>query len=146
MRKKDATSLPVLGYWNIRGLAEPARYLLANQHVKYEDRRYHFGPAPGYDFGEWAKAKEGLGLRFSGLPYYLDGDVRLTQSIAIMRYLGRKYKLAGTTEHDTQELDLMEQQVRLCKENASIGWWEPCRPMMLMASLVCVVLRRPLPN
>lgn len=38
-----------------------------------------------------------------------------------MRYLGRKYKLAGTTEHNIQELDLMEQQVRLRKGNASFG-------------------------
>ncbi|KAG0415346.1 hypothetical protein HPB47_007482 [Ixodes persulcatus] len=103
--------VPVLGYWNIRGLAEPVRYLLKYKGVAFEDRRYNFGPAPGYDFGEWGNVKANLGLRYPGLPYYIDGDVKLTQSIAIMRYLGRKHSLVGRCEEDLQEVDLMEQQV-----------------------------------
>ena len=27
------------------------------------------------------------------LPYYIDGDIKITQSEAILRYLARKYKL-----------------------------------------------------
>ncbi len=35
---------PTLGYWDIRGLAEPIRYLLKYAGVKFNDKRYEFGP------------------------------------------------------------------------------------------------------
>lgn len=41
-------------------------------------------------------------------PYYIDGDVKLTQSMTIMKYLGRKYDLAPVTEEEHQRVDLIE--------------------------------------
>ena len=39
----------------------------------------------------WMKEiKPNLGLDFPNLPYYIDGDLKLTQSLAIIRYLGKK--------------------------------------------------------
>ncbi|XP_064484954.1 glutathione S-transferase 2-like [Ornithodoros turicata] len=102
---------PLLGYWNIRGLAEPVRYILRYKGVDFEDRRYNFGPPPAYDFSEWADNKAALNLSFPGLPYYIEGDVKLTQSLAIMRYLARKHGLDAANEVQKRELDLMEQQV-----------------------------------
>ena len=32
------------------------------------------------------------GLPLPNLPYYIDGDLKLTQSMAILRHLGRKHK------------------------------------------------------
>ncbi len=39
---------PKLGYWKIRGLAQGIRYQLAYLGVDYEDKRYGYGPAPGF--------------------------------------------------------------------------------------------------
>ncbi|KAL1480293.1 hypothetical protein MTO96_051158 [Rhipicephalus appendiculatus] len=86
---------PVLGYWDLRGLGQPIRNLLVYKGVDFTDKRYKFGPAPDYDRGEWLREKYTLGLRFPNLPYYIDDDVRLTQSLAILRYLGRKHGLAA---------------------------------------------------
>ena len=57
----------------------------------------------------WFKEKKhNLGLDFPNLPYMLDGDVKLTQTLAIMRYLGRKFGLSPS-EADMAKGDLLEQ-------------------------------------
>ena len=37
------------------------------------------------------------GLDFPNLPYYMEGDLKLTQSNAILRHLARKHDLMGQT-------------------------------------------------
>ena len=46
----------------------------------------------------FGKDKFSLGLDFPNLPYYVDGDVKVTQSNAILRFIARKYdnKMLGT--------------------------------------------------
>lgn len=113
---------PVLGYWDIRGLAQPIRLLLAHMDVKVEEKRYACGPAPDFDRSAWLKEKTTLGLDFPNLPYYIDGDVKVTQSMAILRYLARKHGLEGKTDAEKLRADMTEQQfadfrmnwVRLC--------------------------------
>ncbi|XP_065911825.1 glutathione S-transferase Mu 4-like [Dysidea avara] len=102
-----------LGYWKIRGLAQPIRLLLAYTGTDYEDVRYEVGKPPDYDKTCWYSVKETLGLPFPNLPYYIDGDIKITQSNAILRYIGEKHNLAGTTEQDrvtvlTLENELMD--------------------------------------
>lgn len=70
-----------LGYWKLRGLASPIKYLLAYREVEYTDKLYNIGPAPDFDRSEWLNEKETLGLDFPNLPYLLDGDVKLSQVI-----------------------------------------------------------------
>jgi len=101
----------ILGYWDIRGLGQPIRLLLAYKKVDYKDRRYFTGPAPDYDKTEWLNEKFTLGLAFPNLPYLIDGDVKLSQTHAIMRYLGRKYDLVGKTEEEKWRIDLAELQI-----------------------------------
>lgn len=103
---------PVLAYWDIRGLAECLRYLLAYAGVEYEDKRYGFGKGPNWTRVSWLKEKKNLNLEFPNLPYYLDGDVRLTQSLAILRHLGRKYRLLPTVneEHLQRRIDILEME------------------------------------
>uniref|UniRef100_A0A023GJ21 Glutathione S-transferase n=1 Tax=Amblyomma triste TaxID=251400 RepID=A0A023GJ21_AMBTT len=103
---------PVLGYWDVRGLAQPIRNLLIYKGVPFEDKRYKLGPAPDYARDEWLKDKLTLGLRFPNLPYYIDDNVRLTQSLTILRYLGRKYNLGAMNSKEATELDVLEQQAR----------------------------------
>ena len=45
------------------------------------------------------------------LPYYIDGDVKLTQSLAIIRYLARKHNLNGVNEQEKIRIDQFEQQL-----------------------------------
>jgi len=99
------------GYWDIRGLGQPIRLLLAYKRVEYKDKRYFTGPAPDYDKSEWLNVKQNLGLDFPNLPYLIDGDVKLSQTHAIMRYLGRKYDLFGKNDEENWRIDLAEQQL-----------------------------------
>jgi hypothetical protein len=41
------------------------------------------------------------------LPYYIDGDVKITQSHAILRHVARKYKLDGETENEKAVVDMI---------------------------------------
>ncbi|KAH6934279.1 hypothetical protein HPB50_022859 [Hyalomma asiaticum] len=109
---KEEIMTPVLGYWDLRCLGQPIRNLLVYKGIDFVDKRYKFGPAPDYDCGEWLREKYTLGLRFPNLPYYIDEDVRLTQSLAILRYLARKHDLAAKDDKEMVELDVLEQQAR----------------------------------
>ncbi|CAN7940736.1 unnamed protein product [Ixodes hexagonus] len=101
---------PVLGYWDIRGLAQALRDLLEYAKVEYEDKKYGFGTGPEWTKDEWLADKPNLGLEFPNLPYYLDGDVKLTQSLAILKYLGRKHGLAPKDEKLQCRADVVEMQ------------------------------------
>lgn len=103
---------PVVGYWNVRGLGQYIRNLLVYKGVAFEDKLYRFGPPPDFDRSHWHGEKFSLGLQFPNLPYYIDGDVRITQSLAIMRYLARKHDLGARNEEETLQLDFLEQQAR----------------------------------
>ncbi|TOF72058.1 hypothetical protein CGJ15_27680, partial [Vibrio parahaemolyticus] len=58
--------------------------------TEYEEKFYNFGPAPDFDRSEWLNEKFKLGLDLPNLPYYIDGDIKITQSHAILRHLGRQ--------------------------------------------------------
>jgi glutathione S-transferase len=76
------SNVPTLGYWDIRGLAEPIRYLLKYAGVKFNDKRYEFGPGSSMTELEsirknWSPDKFNLGLDFPNLPFYIDGDLKV---------------------------------------------------------------------
>jgi len=91
---------PILGYWSIRGLAEPIRYLLHYTGTEYEDQCYDMGPDRATMFQSWFSVKETLGLKLANLPYYIDGDFKLTESGAITGLIARRHGLAGSCEED----------------------------------------------
>ncbi|KAJ3585841.1 hypothetical protein NHX12_012249 [Muraenolepis orangiensis] len=99
-----------LAYWDIRGLAQPIRLLLEYTDTKYEDKLYVCGEAPDYDKTCWIDEKHTLGMDFPNLPYLVDGDRKLVQSNAIMRYIARKNNLCGETEDEMVRVDLIENQ------------------------------------
>ena len=73
-----------LGYWGIKGVVEPIRWLIA--HLGLEVKEYNPASAE-----EWfGTKKQSLGLDFPNLPYLIDGDVKISESIAIPYYLVHK--------------------------------------------------------
>jgi glutathione S-transferase len=97
--------MPTLGYWNIRGMGQPLRFLLEYVGETYDEKRYAVDK-PMEWFGQ---DKITLGLPFPNIPYYIDGDVKITGSVAVMKYIARKHKLADSlTENDQIVLDMVE--------------------------------------
>ncbi|CAF4764774.1 unnamed protein product [Rotaria sp. Silwood1] len=85
----------VFGYWAARGRGEPSRLLLHYTKTPFTDKMYQMGDAPEYNRDDWLNEKYQLGLDFPNLPYLIDGEVKLTQSNAILYYLGRQHNLMG---------------------------------------------------
>ncbi|XP_018027524.1 glutathione S-transferase Mu 4-like [Hyalella azteca] len=100
--------VPVLGYWAIRGLAQVPRYMLVFAEVEFEEKQYTWGTAPDFDRGEWTSVKDNLGLEFPNLPYFIDGEVKMTESSAITKHLARRYNLLGSTEEEHIRVDMAE--------------------------------------
>lgn len=116
---------PILAYWDARGLTQPIRNLLVYKDVKFEDKRYKFGPPPDYNREDWLKEKTTLGFTFPNLPYYIQGDIKMVQSLAIIRYLARKHDLGARNEQETRELDMLEQQARDLAMNMAMAVYSP---------------------
>ncbi|XP_014886462.1 glutathione S-transferase Mu 1-like isoform X3 [Poecilia latipinna] len=112
----------ILAYWDVRGFAGHIRLMLEYTKAKYEEKFYVVGDAPGFDKSGWFNEKFKLGLDFPNLPYLIDGNNKVTQSMAILRYLARKNNLCGDTEEQKIRIDMLEQQcldlrasfVRMC--------------------------------
>ena len=74
----------------------PTRYLLEYSNVDYCEKQY----VP--DSGEWLTTKSSMDLDFPNLPYLIDGDFKLTETIAIQMYIAQKWKpeLLGSTPQE----------------------------------------------
>ena len=66
----------------------------------YEMVEYEQGDGPEFSKACWFDVKYTLGFAYPNLPYLIDEDVKLTETIAIHRYLADKYmpELLGRTE------------------------------------------------
>jgi len=84
-----------LGYWKIRGLAQAMRLAMVYAGEEFEEDVYEQGEGPEFSKECWFKVKYSLGLDFPNLPYLFDGEIKITQSNAILRYLGNKFNLLG---------------------------------------------------
>ena len=80
---------------------------------------------------EWLPAKEQnvWELDFPNLPYFVDGDVKLSQSNAILRHIGRKHGLYGLDDKHAAEIDMLLDTIRDVKIGLII-------PNVLMKNLV----------
>lgn len=91
-----------LGYWGVRGLAQVNRLLLHSAGVKFEDYSYTDGD-------NWFKNdKINLGFDFPNLPYFIDGEYKLTESNAIQRYIINKWgnrDLLGKNAQDHAKIE-----------------------------------------
>jgi glutathione S-transferase len=82
MENKDKL---IIGYWPFRGRIQAIRFLLEFMGVAYENQIHK-------DRDLWFK-KESHDLNFSypNLPYLIDGDFKLTETSAIVRYICGKF-------------------------------------------------------
>lgn len=113
---------PVLCYWDIRGLAQPIRLLLNYVGKEFEDKHMECGPAPTYDKSVWFNIKGTIGLDFPNLPYYIDGDIKVTQSNAILRHIARQHDMLGKTEKERVRVDILAEQAMDFRN----GWVRVC--------------------
>lgn len=84
-------------YFNIRGLAETSRYIFAVAGQEYEDIRI--------DIADWNTFKETTPL--GQLPFLEVDGHRIPQSMAIHRYLGRKFDLYGGSDIEKAQIDVV---------------------------------------
>ncbi|XP_067008300.2 glutathione S-transferase [Anabrus simplex] len=82
-------------YFDVKGLAEPIRYVLAYAGVEFEDKRLN------YD--SWNDVKSSM--PFQKLPFLEEDGKVCNQSSAICRYLARKYGLMGNSEWEAMLVD-----------------------------------------
>lgn len=108
------SQVPILGFWkDVAGLAEPIRLLLEYTETPYQEKNYIFT----LDYSDWLKEKFTLGLDFPNMPYYIDGDLKLTRQDVILKHLGRKLSLLGEGERDQAMVDqLAAESLDLHKE------------------------------
>lgn len=64
-----------------------------------------------------------LGLDFPNLPYLIDGDLKLTQTNTILRYLARKYKLDGKTDEEIIRQNLVADVCTDMRRSISIAMY-----------------------
>mmetsp|Transcript_24778 Transcript_24778/g.32371 ORF Transcript_24778/g.32371 Transcript_24778/m.32371 type:complete len:267 (-) Transcript_24778:287-1087(-) len=102
---KSSNSKLTIGYWKIRGLAQPIRFLLEYTGTPYADQQYEQGEGPKFDRSCWLDVKPKMGMAFPNLPYLVDGNIRISQSNAILRYIARKHNLLGESEENCAYVD-----------------------------------------
>ncbi|KAM7538882.1 hypothetical protein Aperf_G00000056583 [Anoplocephala perfoliata] len=103
--------VPILGYWNFRGLGEQIRLLLHYLGVEFEEKIYKSGPAQDFDRSMWLSEKFNLGLRYPNLPFYIDGDLKLTQSLAILEYIADEHGMVPNCKKQRATLHMIHNAV-----------------------------------
>lgn len=106
-----------LGYWGIRGLAQPIRYLLTCAEVPFSELRlgvFQNGTLMNKEEEEkdWKKVRSTLNMPFPNLPWLIDNSastpIELTQSNTILRYLARRFDFYGDSELERSEINLLQ--------------------------------------
>lgn len=117
-----------VGYWAMRGLAAPIRMMIMYRRVPLQCVNYEVvenTKKNGFDRSAWSAPKAELKQRHPliNLPYIIDNGEIVTQSNAIMLYLGRRLGLLGAPPNPSQcEQLLMEcQDMRIKVSNFAYG-------------------------
>ena len=108
-----------LGYWGIRGLGQPIRYLLVCAGVPFSEIRtgvLQDGTLLNKEEEDedWANVRSTLTMPFPNLPFLIDSSggtpVQLTQSNAILRYLAGRLDFYGDSESERTEIDVLQDE------------------------------------
>ena len=81
--------------------------------VEFEDEVYEQGDGPDFDRSAWMNVKDTLGLVFPNLPYIIDGNVKLSETYAIMKYIAAKFgpQLLGSDPENIAKVEMVASQV-----------------------------------
>jgi len=79
-----------VGYWSLRGLVGFIRLIDAYTEEGIKWKTYEVAK-----YEEWKKEKAENEKKFDfpNLPWMIDGDVKITQSLAILKYIAKKHGL-----------------------------------------------------
>ena len=115
-----------LGYWKSRGVGHICRSLLHYTGADHEEKQYEVGPGPEFNKDSWFSVKFTLGLPFPNLPYIIDGDVKITESLACQRYICHKYnpELLGKTLADKANVDMVGLLVQTFKGTGTVACYK----------------------
>ena len=105
-------SAVTLGYWNFRGFGQTLRLLLTYTNTPFQEVQYQLATKEQW----FEQDKKNLGFDFPNIPYLIDGDFKLTESIAIAKYI---IKRSGRTEllgKTLQDEGLVENLIGVIKE------------------------------
>ena len=111
-----------LTYFNVRGLAETSRFLLALGGEEYEDFRY---PLEVIDMSKHEmkkdefdkdKADGKLLTSLNKVPFLEVDGVTIPQSKSMERFLARRYNMMGTSEVEIAQIDAICESVRDFKD------------------------------
>ena len=92
----------IFGYWGIKARGEASRLLMAYTKQEYKEENPESNE-------EWYKKKYTLDFEFPDLPYLVDGDLRLTQSQTIFRYIAERSgdsSLLGSTPKERARISM----------------------------------------
>merc|ERR1739838_19135 len=98
-----------VGYWNLRGLVGFIRLIdvYTGENIKW----VNYEVAEYYKWVE-EKSKNEAGFDFPNLPWMKDGDLKISQSLAILKYVARRHKLANEESPESLAMsDMIEQQI-----------------------------------
>ncbi|XP_072045583.1 glutathione S-transferase P 1-like [Amphiura filiformis] len=91
-------------YFDLRGRGQAIRLLFEDQGLSYQEESVPVG-AP-----RWTDELKPT-LPFHQMPVFYDGDFMLVQSNTILRYLGRKHGLYGSTPQEAGYIDMVNDGV-----------------------------------
>jgi len=112
-----------IAYWHIRGLAAPLRMMCEYSGVPFKNVTYPVpGEAGSWDLSAWFDAKPALKAKngLMNLPYIIDGELVITQSLACYQYLARKLNLYGEGIVENAKVDQISCEV-MDLRNAAVG-------------------------
>lgn len=94
---------------------------------------FEYGPAPEFSRASWTSVKATHTHDFPNLPYLFDGDLKLVQSMAILRYVAREYGAGrglcgeGSSAREQARIDLLlEQAIDLRNAVARSAYGNAC--------------------
>jgi len=143
-QKRDPSSYKLI-YFNAQWLGEPIRYLLCYEGEEFEDVRV--------DWDEWEKGNVDKSVyRFSKLPILEVKDaapasssiLSLSQSFAILKYLGKKYNLVGRSLAEDAKCDEISDVLKdILKEIEEVLFTEDEKKMQeLRAKILTLTIPR----
>ena len=85
---------------------------------------YEQGDAPDFSRAPWLDVKFTLGLDFPNLPYFIDGDLQFTETMAIHKYIADKWmpEVLGKTAAEKGQANMLAGVIMELK----LGTTMPC--------------------